>query len=135
MAHHDNKEMSNGELRKFGLVTAAMLVLFFDLLIPWIWGMAMPLWPLQAGAVLVVMALVVPAALRPVYKVWMRFAEALGWVNTRIILGLIFYVIFFPFGLVMRVFNDPMKRKLDQSAQSYRSPSNPTRPDAMERPF
>jgi hypothetical protein len=133
--HNDKKEMSIGELRKFGLVTAAMLVLFFDLLIPWIWGVAMPLWPLQAGAVLVIMALVLPAALRPVYKVWMRFAEALGWVNTRIILSVIFFVIFFPFGLVMRIFNDPMKRKLDQSAQSYRTPSNPTRPEAMERPF
>jgi hypothetical protein len=135
MAHNDKKEMSKAELRKFGLVTAAMLVLFFDLLIPWIWGIAMPLWPLQAGAVLVIMALVLPASLGPVYTIWMRFAEALGWVNTRIILGVIFFAIFFPFGLVMRIFNDPMKRKLDQSVQSYRIPSNPTRPEAMERPF
>ncbi len=36
MSKSDAK-MSPKELRKFGLVTAGMLILFFDLLIPWIW--------------------------------------------------------------------------------------------------
>lgn len=127
--------MSPKELRKFGLVTGGMLILFFDLLIPWIWDLSMPLWPLIVAGVLATMALVFPASLGPVYKVWMRFAEALGWVNTRIILGVIFFVIFFPFGMIMRMFNDPMRRKLDASADSYRLPSSPTKPANMERPF
>jgi preprotein translocase subunit SecY len=134
MSKSDEK-MSPKELRKFGLVTGGMLILFFDLLIPWIWGFSMPLWPLIVAGVLASMALAFPASLGPVYKVWMRFAEALGWVNTRIILSVIFFVIFFPFGLIMRMFNDPMRRKLDASADSYRLPSNPTKPDNMERPF
>jgi len=127
--------MSIKELRQFGLVTGGMLVLFFDLLIPWIWGLSMPLWPVVVAAVLASMALVLPAALGPVYKIWMLFAEALGWVNTRIILSLIFFLIFFPFGIIMRMFNDPMRRKFDQAADSYRVPSNPTKPENMERPF
>ena len=81
------------------------------------------------------MALLFPASLRPVYKIWMRFAEALGWVNTRIILSLIFFLVFFPFGIIMRMFNDPMQRKFDGAAASYRIPSNPTKPENMERPF
>jgi hypothetical protein len=128
-------KMSPRELRKFGLVTAGMLILFFDLLIPWIWDLAMPAWPLYPAVILVSMALIIPAALGPVYKIWMRFAEALGWVNTRIILGLIFFLIFFPFGIIMRMFNDPMRRKFDQAADSYRVSSNPTKPENMERPF
>jgi hypothetical protein len=134
MSKSDEK-MSPKELRKFGLVTGGMLILFFDLLIPWIWDLSMPLWPLIVAGVLATMALVFPASLGPVYKVWMRFAEALGWVNTRIILGVIFFVIFFPFGMIMRMFNDPMRRKLDASADSYRLPSSPTKPANMERPF
>ena len=130
-----NATMSNKEIRQFGLVTGGMLILFFDLLIPWIWGLSMPLWPVVAAAVLASMALVLPAALGPVYKIWMRFAEALGWVNTRIILGLIFFLVFFPFGIVMRMFNDPMRRKFDQAADSYRVSSNPTKPENLERPF
>jgi hypothetical protein len=127
--------MSRGELRKFGLVTAGMLILFFDLLIPWIWSLAMPLWPVVVAGILAGMALIYPASLGPVYKIWMRFAEALGWVNTRIILSLIFFLIFFPFGLIMRLFSDPMRRKLDQTVDSYRIPSGPTKPENMERPF
>lgn len=130
-----DKKMSIVELRKFALVTGGMLILFFDLLLPWIWGRPMPLWPIVVATILISMALVLPAALRPVYKVWMLFAEALGWVNTRIILSLIFFLIFFPFGIIMRMFNDPMQRKFDAAADSYRVPSNPTKPDNMERPF
>jgi hypothetical protein len=130
-----NIEMSNKDLRKFGLVTGAMLILFFDLLIPWIWGLAMPLWPVITAGVLAAMALILPASLRPVYKVWMRFAEALGWINTRIILGVLFYLMFVPVGFVMRLFNDPMRRKFDETADSYRVPSNTVKPENRERPF
>lgn len=130
-----NQPMSAKELRKFGLVTAGMLILFFDLLIPWIWSIAMPLWPVIAAAILGSMALVYPLALGPVYKVWMRFADILGWVNTRIILSVIFFLLFFPVGLIMRIFNDPMRRKMDRSAASYRIPSVPPKPENMERPF
>ena len=134
-------QMSNKELRKFGLVTGGMLILFFDLLIPWIWGLPMPTWPLvpswsmKVAAVLAGMALVLPVALGPVFKVWMRFAEALGWVNTRIILSVIFFLLFLPVGMIMRIFNDPMRRKLDKSADSYRIISNTPKPENMERPF
>ena len=134
MSKSDAK-MSPKELRKFGLVTAGMLILFFDLLIPWIWDIDRPVWPLYPAVILVSMALIIPAALGPVYNVWMRFAEALGWVNTRIILSVIFFVVFFPFGIIMRMFNDPMRRKFDPAADSYRVSSNPTKPENMERPF
>src|SRR6185436_18212494 len=41
-------------------------------------------------------ALIVPAALGPVYRWWMRLAEILGWINTRILLVLIFFLIVTP---------------------------------------
>ena len=129
------KAMSNKELRKFGLVTGAMLILFFDLLIPLLWGVSPPLWPAIVAGVLATMALLLPASLGPVYKVWMRFAEALGWINTRIILSVIFYLVILPVGMLMRVFNDPMSRKFDDSADSYRIPSHTIKHENMEKPF
>ena len=128
-------EISNADLRKFGLLTSVLLVVFFVLLIPWIWELAYPTWPWIIGAILSFFALISPAALRPVYSVWMRFAEVLGWINTRMILGLIFYLIFLPFGFVMRLFNDPMRRKMDTVANSYRVASQSPKPENMERPF
>lgn len=130
-----NTPMSKKELRKFGLVTGAMLILFFALLIPWIWDISIPRWPFIAAAILASMAIVFPSSLGPVYKVWMRFAEALGWVNTRIILSVIFFLLFFPVGIIMRLFNDPMRRKLDKTAETYRLPSNLPKIENMERPF
>ena len=60
-----------------------------------------------------------PALLKTIYVLWMKFAFVLGWVNTRIILFAIFYLIFTPIGLVMRLFRDPLERKIDKDASTY----------------
>jgi len=44
-----------------------------------------------------------PQVLNPVYRGWIRFAFALGWVNTRVILVVLFYLIFAPIGLAMKL--------------------------------
>ena len=59
------------------------------------------------AALFLLIALVAPTALGPIHRYWMRFAEALGWLNTRILLILIFYLVVTPLGLVMRVFRRP----------------------------
>ena len=51
----------------------------------------------------------------------MTIGYMLGWVNTRIILGLIYYLVFAPLGLSMRLFGkDSMRRRFEPSAESYR---------------
>lgn len=129
------QKLTPAELRKFGLVTAAMVLIFFELLIPWIWDLDWPIWPLVVAGILVLFALIAPAALGPFYKVWMKFAEILGWINTRIILGFIFFVFFLPFGFVMRLFNDPMRRKLDDTKDTYRVISKSPKTENLEKPF
>ena len=128
-------DMTPAELRKFGLVTAAMLVLFFDVFIPWIWDFAPPVWPLVVASILILMALAYPRSLGPVYTVWMKFANVLGWINTRIILGLIFYTLFMPVGFVVRAVSDPMRRKQDNESDSYREESRQPKIENMERPY
>lgn len=128
-------EMSNSDLRQFGLITAAMLLLFFFILIPWIWDLEWPVWPWIPAGILSTLAIIYPASLRPFYKVWMKFAGILGWINTRIILGLVFFLIFVPFGIIMRLFNDPLRRSMDKSATTYRIPSLPPKSENMEKPF
>ena len=56
------------------------------------------------AAVLLLLAAVAPALLRPVYRGWMRVGEALGWINTRILLTLVFFLVVTPIGLLMRLF-------------------------------
>jgi hypothetical protein len=50
----------------------------------------------------------------------MRFAYLLAWINTRLILCAIFYLVFTPIGLVMRLLKiDPLDRKIDKNKNSY----------------
>lgn len=68
------------------------------------------------AAVLVLGALVAPSLLRPVYRGWMKLGEVLAWVNTRIILTLVFFLVVTPIGLVMRLFGrSPMAARRGDS--------------------
>mgnify|MGYP001818169771 FL=1 len=124
-------------LRKFGLITGSIIVLLFALFFPWVFdATAMPIWPWALAGLLWLPALVMPAVLRPVYTIWMKVGHVLGWVNTRIILGILFYAIILPMGLIMRLFGkDPMARKHDRSAASYRVKSISETKDRLEKPF
>jgi hypothetical protein len=68
--------------------------------------------------------------LKPIYVGWMTFAFALGWVNTRLILGIVFYLIFTPAGLVMRLLGkDPLGLRLERQTSTYWIKRKPQTPD------
>ena len=124
------------ELRKFGLVTGAIVAALFGLLLPWIFGYGWPMWPWILGGILCLWGLAHGDSLFVVYRVWLKFGQVAGWINTRIILGLVFYLVFLPVGLLLRLLGkDPMARKLDSSAESYRISSERTEKDHVERPY
>jgi hypothetical protein len=124
-------------LRKFGLTTGAIIVVLFVFFFPWVFDMAaMPMWPWIVAGILWVPALLMPSLLRPVYATWMKIGHAIGWVNTRIILGVLFYVLVLPMGLIMRLFGkDPMAREMNKSISSYRIESVSEPKDRLEKPY
>jgi hypothetical protein len=63
--------------------------------------------------------LLVPRALGPVERWWLRLGLVLAWVNTRIILTVLFYLVVTPIALVMRIFRDPLDRRLAADATTY----------------
>ena len=129
-------KMDKKSLREFGFVTGIIVVLLFGLLLPWLFSSSYPLWPWYILAVLAGVALVMPMALSPVYKVWMRFGLVMGWINTRLILGIIFYILFTPIAMILKILGkDPMLRKLDAGLQSYRIESKSSPREHMEKPF
>lgn len=122
--------------RYFGLTTGAIVITLFGLLIPWVFNLNYPRWPWILGGVLGTWALVAPGTLHPVYAGWMKFGHVMNWINTRLILGILFYGIFLPFGFVMRLMGkDPMHRKLDKAMSTYRVKSHNDSKDNVERPF
>jgi hypothetical protein len=110
--------VSSSELRRFGLTVGGIFLLLGTL--SWWRGHVRPpivMWTI--GVLLVVPGLVVPTVLGPVRQVWMRFAAILGEVNSRIILGVFFYVVIAPVGFVLRTFvRDPLDRRLDDGRES-----------------
>jgi hypothetical protein len=129
--------LDNLGLRKFGLTTGAIIVVLFVFFFPWVFDMAaMPMWPWIVAGILWVPALLMPSLLRPVYATWMKIGHAIGWVNTRIILGVLFYVLVLPMGLIMRLFGkDPMAREMNKSISSYRIESVSEPKDRLEKPY
>src|SRR5437879_9427616 len=76
-------------------------------------------WVLVAG-VFLVLAVIRPAALRPVNRLWLRLSLLLYRMVNPLILGLIFYACVTPIGLLMRMLGRPaLPLKFDPTAQSY----------------
>lgn len=124
------------ELRKFGLVSGAIVATLFGLLLPWLFDYGWPWWPWVLAGILWLWSLVHGESLFVVYRVWLKFGHIAGWINTRIILGIVFYLVFLPAGLLLRLLGkDPMARKLDGSSRSYRISSERTEKDHVERPY
>jgi hypothetical protein len=66
----------------------------------------------------------------------LRLGNVLGAINSRIILTLLFYGIFTPMGLIMRARGiDPLKRKTNQQANSYRLVSKSRPGSHMVKPW
>ena len=124
------------EVRKFGILFAGICVavgtyLFYKDNTAWSWAAL-------GAAFFAATGLFAYPVLRPIYTGWMKFAFALGWINTRILLGIFFYLIITPIALFMRlVGKDILDRKIDHSAKTYwkkreRVPFDPKR---MEHQF
>jgi hypothetical protein len=106
------------ELRKFAMI---MFIGFGVLgaLVLWRRGeTGFALWGI--GVLILAMGFIRPAILGPIYRGWMVLAMTLGLVMTHLILAVIYYVVFTPTGMVMRmVGRDPLQLKFDRNSGSY----------------
>lgn len=109
-------------VRSFGLTVGVLLALIGAVLwwrngwvaTPWVYGWS------GVGLALVLLGLVWPRGLTPVYRVWMGLAVVLGFVMTRVILSLVFFAVVTPIALVFRLLRrDPLSRKPDPEQPTY----------------
>ena len=136
MTMDHNLSIDSKMLRNFGITSAAIVILLLGLLIPWLRGSGWPLWPWVLSGSILLAALIMPGTLGPVFRVWMKFGHIMNKVNTTIILTVVFFVVFTPVGLFMKLISrDVLHRKFDQEAESYRITSDQTETKKMERPF
>ena len=139
MAHEDltrDQQVEGSSDRSFGLVFA----IAFLLIGAWpLFHGAMPRW--WAGAIATVFALVAvvrPALLSGLNRLWITLGILLAKVVSPLALGILFYGVLTPIGAVMRFLGkDPLRLKHDAATASYwieRKPPGPP-PNSMTNQF
>jgi hypothetical protein len=131
------QQLDRKGLRDFGLLGGAIAAGLFGSLLPLIHHEPLRILPWAIAGILWVWALIAPATLNGLYQIWMRIGQVLGWINTRIILSILFYTLLMPIGLVMRgIFqHDAMAIKLDANVKTYRIINQVKPINTMENPF
>ncbi|MBL9152758.1 MAG: hypothetical protein JNK37_09745 [Verrucomicrobiales bacterium] len=125
-------------LRKFGwsLIIGFPILAVVFFLVKWISAGTMPgprFFVLLAGigAVVGVVSLLVPVLAKPLYVIWYGLAACIGIVMANLLFSLLFYGLFTPMGLVMRLTGrDPLQLKSRKGAASYWQDAPPTPPAA-----
>ena len=130
-----NSEATPKQLRSFGFLVGVVFAVIGAW--PVVFRREDPrTWALTLAALLILPALVYPKSLKWPYRAWMAIGFVLAFINTRIILGIIFYLLFTPVGFVMRLFGwDPLRRRMEQASDTYRLVREPRPGDHMKHQF
>ena len=114
------ESISKKQLREFGFLIGFGFLIIIGWIIPAISGHLFRTWTLWISIPFLLFGVLKPFLLYYPYKGWMKLGYALGWVNSRLILGFIFIIVLQPIALIMRLFNyDPLRRKKGND-KSYR---------------
>ena len=71
------------------------------------------------GATFVGFGIIIPIILKPIYIAWMIFSVILGWIMTRVILSIVFYLIIIPIGLITRLLGEDFLELKKSKVDSY----------------
>ena len=125
-----------GSERGFGIVFAVVFAIIG--LWPLLGDGPVRLWSLGVAAGFLAAAFLVPAALRPLNKLWFKFGLVLHKIVNPLVMGLLFFVTVTPTALIMRALGkDPLNRRFDPNADSYWIPRDPPgpAPETMRNQF
>ncbi len=102
--------LSTAEGRKFGLLVGGVMLALSGVS-HWRGHTVAPIVLAALGGFLVVGGALVPARMGPIYRAWMGLASLLSKITTPIFMGIIYYLIFTPVGLVRKAFGHNSLRR------------------------
>jgi hypothetical protein len=124
------------EYRKFGL-TLGIVFSLIGISLYWKSKGSAPYF-LGIGFGFILSGLIFPSILKYIYTIWMGFAVIMGFFMSRLILSVIFFLIFAPVGIITRLLNkDLLKERWDRNAESYwiRREKKPYDPKSAENQY
>ncbi len=113
-----NKKVDNIDLRNFWLIWLFIFLCFW--LYPLIYKWDIRIWSLVVSVILLIICFTVPVLIRPFYQIWIKFWNIMWWINSRLIMFILFFFIFTPVALVLKLLRkDLLRKKLDKKYKSY----------------
>ena len=127
--------ISKKQLREFGFLIGFGFPILIGWIIPAIGGHLFRTWTLWISIPSLIIGILKPRLLFYPYKGWMALGLALGWINSRIILGLVFLLVLQPIALIMKfVGHDPL-RESQREREGDRDPGALKIERSMMGPF
>ncbi len=108
------------DLKNFGLIWATIFLVIG--LSPLLKGNDPKNWALIVALVFVLISLFYPSLYQQsrFYPLWIKFGNYIGAINSKIIIFILFYLVFLPIGIILKLFRkDLLRKKLDKSLNSY----------------
>lgn len=108
------------KLKEFGFLMFFAFPFFVGFLAPLFFGVPFKYWTILISFLFLILTLLNPSLLYYPFKAWTSLSKILGWINSRIILSIIYIFILIPISIFMKTLKyDPLftKRK---ATDSYR---------------
>lgn len=113
-----NIKSTKKELRSFGITIGAVLAIFGAVF--WWQQKSSFIYFFEGSLILLLLGFLFPIVLKPLQKVWMTIAVIIGYVMTRVILSVLFYLIITPLGLVSKLCgNKFLDLEINKTQNSY----------------
>tara|TARA_Y100000739_G_C20442759_1_gene388637 strand:- start:139 stop:531 length:393 start_codon:yes stop_codon:yes gene_type:complete len=107
-------------LRDFGIVFGLLFPFIIGFLIPLIFGHSIRVWTFFVGILFLFFSFLYPRFLFYPYKIWMFIGNILGFINSHLILGMVFICVLQPIAFLMKLIGyDPLRQK-NRKSLTYR---------------
>ena len=103
--------------KSFGVVF--FIVFLIVAIYPLLNGENIRLWSLLLSLIFLVLGLLNSKILSPLNKLWLKFGLLLGKIISPIIMGIIFYLVVTPIGLLMRILGKDLLKLKFNNEKSY----------------
>lgn len=112
--------MDRHSLTIFGLIWSFIFCVIS--LYPVFHGEVLRIWAALVSANFLIISLIFPRlfAITRFYQGWIKLGGFIGAINSKIIIIALFYLLFFPIGIVLKIFRkDLLGKKIDSNSKSY----------------
>ena len=135
-SYERREEIHGSSNRSFGIVFAVVFAVIG--LLPFAFGGGIRLWALLIGGAFLLVALALPSILEPLNRLWLRFGLLLHRIVSPIVLGIMFFLVITPMGLLMRALGkDFLRLRFEKDLPSYWIERKPpgTPPESLKDQF